>query len=97
MNARTGGLLNTTLVRDYVCAQCRGPLVEKVIDGAPIVLCPKSCAPGGFVTRSFAEYRQTQDTQEFYEVLNNYPQLDPRPTLSPEQVKKDKLALFGEE
>lgn len=54
MNDSTAGILNTTLTRDYVCAECRGVLVERVIKGIWKVLCPAGHdAP--FVTRSSAD------------------------------------------
>lgn len=96
MNETTGGVFNTVLVVQYVCAQCWKPLIEKFIDGQWKVFCPRGCQPGGFVTRHYAERRYAKELEEFYEVASYYPELDPRPKLSEEQRERLKAELFGE-
>ena len=97
MNDATGGVFNTVLVRDFVCAQCWKPLVEKFIEGEGWkVLCPRGCQPGGFVTRGYAERRYAKELEEFYEVADYYPDLDPRPKLGAEKRARIKAELYGE-
>ena len=97
MNEATGGVFNTTLVRDFVCAQCWKPLVEICIKGIGFkVLCPRGCQPGGFVTRGYAERRYAKEMEEFYEVANYYPELDPRPKQSEDERARLKAELYGE-
>ena len=88
---------NATLVREYVCAQCHGPVVEKYLEGQFTVVCPKGCTPGGFVTRTWAERRRAESAAELTEVARLYPQLDPRLTRTPEQRRKALSALYGQE
>lgn len=95
MNNVTAGTLNTTLARDYVCAQCWGALVERHINGEFTIVCPRGCQPGGFVTAEYAARRRSNDLADFYEVVANYPQLDSRPKLSAEQKTRDLQALFA--
>lgn len=97
MNERTGGILNTTLVNRYMCAQCFGPLVERYLDDQFVVACPKACQPGGFVTAEYAARRESESLQEFYEVVDNYPALDPRPKLTPEQRRVIANVMHAEE
>lgn len=88
---------SATLVREYVCAQCHGPLVEKYADGAFKVMCPKGCQPGGFVTRTWAERRRAESAAELAEVARLYPQLGPRSPRTPEQRRANLDALYGQE
>lgn len=97
MNEKTGGILNTTLVQRYVCAQCWGPIVERYVNDVFVVACPNACEPGGFVTAEYAARRQSSNISEFYEVVDNYPQLDPRQKLTPEHKRELAAALHGEE
>ena len=87
---------HATLIRDYACAQCHGPLVEQYDKSADlfIVVCPKKCLPGGFVTQIWADQRRAESAAELDEVARNYPQLDPRPA---QDRKAMRCALFGEE
>lgn len=81
------------LVLAYVCSRCYGELVERVIDGAEQVLCPRSCA-GGFVTRRWADSARAQAGKDYLEVARLYPDLaPPLQKLSAEQ----RAVLFGEE
>lgn len=86
---------NAHLVQTHVCAQCFGPLVERRVDGADVVLCPKACQPGGFVTREWADAQRAKGTAELDEVARNYPWLDPRPKLTHAQTMAGLTALFG--
>ena len=76
MNEKTDGVFNTTLTRDYLCAQCWGRVVEKCTDGEWIVACPKGCQPGGFVSQSWVEYKRHQDFIDLDDVQKNYPNLE---------------------
>ena len=96
MNEKTGRVFNTTLVRDWVCAQCWKPLVEKFVDDGWVVSCPRQCQPGGFVTARYATGRWAQEMEEFYEVASYYPEFDPRPRLSLSERKRLKAEIFGE-
>jgi hypothetical protein len=94
MNDATHGILNTTIVRDYVCAQCYGELVERVEAGALVVACPQHCAPGGFVTRHYATRRLSESVSELEEVARNYPQFDRRKKPSPAELAAALDVLF---
>ena len=72
---KSPALLNAETVRTQCCAQCYGPLVERYVDGQFVVVCPKNCQPGGFVSKEFAERRKSESLGELYEVERLYPQL----------------------
>ena len=85
-----------TLIREYRCAQCYGPLVEACDAGEWRVVCPKRCEPGGFVTAAFVTRRLAESAAELEEVARNYPQLDKRPKQTPEQKRANRAALWGD-
>lgn len=91
MTATTNGMLNTAFVKRYRCATCWGALVEKVVEGAWCVVCPKACQPGGFVTAEHVETRRAAAGLEYAEVIANYPQFA-RPVADAERGKH---LLFG--
>ena len=86
-------LRNARLVREYRCAQCWGALVEKFVEGAYTVVCPKACTPGGYVTQSFVEQRKAEGAAERAEVAKNYPQFDDAPKVDRRAARE---ALYGE-
>ena len=85
-------LLNAQTIRTQVCAQCYGPLVEQFLDGAFIVVCPKHCQPGGFVSAEFALKRKSESIGELYEFQRLYPQF----RKAPKSGSADNALLFGE-
>jgi hypothetical protein len=93
MNAKTNGTLNTTLLRDYVCAQCHGRLVEHFTEGRYVVHCPRACQPGGFVTQHFADQQRANDISQYMEAARNYPHLAPH--TPPEKLAQAEADLFG--
>lgn len=90
-------IANAQLLRQYVCAQCLAPLVERAIDGAFTVQCPQACQPGGFITRTSAKHRIAESKAQLEEVARNYPQLDTRPQLSQSQRTELNRALWGDD
>lgn len=89
---------NATLTREYCCAQCYGAVVERrTVSGEYMVSCPKGCQPGGFVTLTFAAERRAVSVSELEEVARAYPQLDPRPKLTPDQRARLTAALYTED
>lgn len=94
---KSPALINAALVRDHVCAQCYGRLVERYLDDEFKVVCPKGCQPGGFCTQAWADSRRAESAAELDEVARHYPQLDMRPKRSPEQQRAAIDALFGRE
>jgi len=95
--SQTNYLFNQSLQRTHVCAQCWGELVEKCNGLAFVVICPRKCQPGGYVTREYAERRAAESLSELAEVAANYPELDDRPHQSEQQRATMIRALFGEE
>lgn len=93
MDRQAGRNYRAHLLNKCVCSRCWGELVERVIDGAETIECPRGC-DGGFVTRRWASEALAQAQIDFYEVARNYPALAPPKTLTTAQVR---VALFGEE
>ena len=89
-------LFNQRLVKNYCCAQCFGPLVEKFIDDQYQVVCPRNCQPGGFVTQAWAAEQKAENHVEAIEVVKNYPELATTKPLSADERAADKRALYGE-
>lgn len=95
MSDQATRLFNQHLVANSVCSQCYGPLVERRVEEADLVLCPKGCQPGGFVTREFADAQRAKGMADLDEVARNYPWLDPRPKLTNAETMAGLTALFG--
>lgn len=92
-NGQAGRNFRAHLISSYCCSRCWGALVERVLDGEEVVLCPRQCG-GGFITQSYVEKARVQTSVEYLEVARLYPDLaPPLKKLSAEQ----RAVLFGEE
>lgn len=88
-------LAHQRLIENYCCAQCWGVLVEKCIEGKWIIVCPRACQPGGFVTQAWVAKYKAENHLEAAEVSRNYPQFADKP-LSVDERQRMKRALYGE-
>ena len=83
---------NRSILRECVCAQCWGELVERMVEGEVRLECHQRCQPGGFVSRIYVERQREQAADDLNEVAANYPALDTRPKPDHEAMR---AALFG--
>ena len=72
------------------CAQCWGPVKDRLVDGSWEIYCPKECEPGGHVSEEHVEMMKKRDDMDAAKVAFNYPELS-------DPIEGESESLFQEE